>query len=322
MSIKIYNGKKMHLVNIVDFNNFINELRVKSNIEVDNYIKSLFLNKMLNAIDKYFIFKFEKIDFKEWVGCIKSEFSFEKEDVINFTKHNNDYKSIRDLILMHIMKLPEKLDASSYRNVNFDIYFKVNFFIMKDKILMIPYFEQDFFNKILSNHHYVDDYAYQDSRDDTGGIDEIDYEKRGSDWKEALSGDAFSIKGIEVDIVKYERLYSNFVDMSYSRMSNLNIIEHYNYEKRMFRLAKDRIVARRIKERAKKYEDEGKEVRPSDFMGVYLDFAEEFKKSYSDMEKLEENNLTNEMSELISYFKSIIPDININSYIKMKIKPY
>lgn len=327
MSTKIYNGKKMPLMDLKEFYEFIKNLRVEATEVADEYVLSMLLNKSIEVIDKYFVFRYEDVDFKEFEQLVKNKFSFDDDEKLDLSPNKDgSYNSLRSIVFKNIMGLPKRLKASLIRDLDFDLYFKINFFILNEKILMIPYYEQSFYEEILDKQKGVECYAYQNSTDKFDDVSQEEWDLREDEWGQCLSGNAFDLKGIVIDIVDDERVYYNFTKMGGNRKNkNLEEISHSSYEERMFNLAKDRVSGLRMKEGIKKFEidNPGKKVSGSVVMPIFMDFSKEFKENYPNgMVPVKRNEFTEQMDYWIKYFKKIIPDVNVNSYIKMQMKPW
>lgn len=320
MSTKIYNGKKMPIMTMKEFNRFITSLRKKSNKVAREYITTTILNKCIYLIDKYYLIKHEQCDFKEFDQLVRTTFWFEKDEEVDYTGKT---QNIRSLLFIKMVRLPEQLESSVTRNVAFDLYFKISFFILKDKILLLPMYEQrKIYDSVLKSYKKIENYEYFDNTDRPDEISKKLWTKRRKDWEALTEGNAFELKGLNIDIVKEDISFSSFMNMR--DVKDLSTIPHKSYEKRIFDLAKEKMLHKRFSDEIYNYQKEnpGKKIYGSFYIPIMSNFAQELKESFEGTKVIKNNDFSKELQKNISVIKKIIPDVNINSYINMSIKPW
>lgn len=85
----------------------------------------------------------------------------------------------------YLNKINEDIFSSGRRHPDYDLSFTLSFFILKDKVLIRLFTENERMEMFIRNHPLLESYYYQDSTDCPNDIDEKEWEQRSRDWSEA-----------------------------------------------------------------------------------------------------------------------------------------
>ena len=171
MSTKIYNGMYVDNMSIKEFNDWCLSLRKRLiQIAIKQYYKGV-----ANIAQSIFLWQKSGLDFCPYYKALDTD------------KLNSDWSVSQILGYSETIanRLAHRSEATKMRievESDFDYQFSLSVFPTDDKILLIPYTENEEFLKCLVNDEKVHSYPYYDNADAPSDITDEEWEERGRIW--------------------------------------------------------------------------------------------------------------------------------------------
>jgi len=196
MSTKIYEGCQIHVTTLLEYQEFVND--IKSLIVPE--IKRLIISEAFDYATKL-------IDDLRKRG---PGFSLEGSDNKSFIRYGyREYKKAC------------KEDSSVWSKVHSG---SAAVFMIAGKVLAVPFFGRSEITNIFKNHPKVSEYGYYDNSDKPEDISDYDWTIRHENWCEALGGD-MSLSPVEAGSIIV------FDEPEYQLMSQFGIWDDTDYIK-------------------------------------------------------------------------------------------
>jgi hypothetical protein len=206
MSTKIYNGFILN-VNPLSFHEVTQCYKVVRTEMVKVFKREIFPKYIMEEI--LHVINNEHLTFEKLVTLLKNQF-----------KHTNRFNpNKKDTILnfaYQVLEAKQYEESLTSERKFYDLQCTVAFIAIKDKILGLHYFNDNFeYEKAFNKLPFIQNYDYWDNSDPLESVSEKDWKQREKDWEEALPlATAPSEVGLIGEIVKGSHFYDFY---SYSR---------------------------------------------------------------------------------------------------------
>lgn len=165
MSTKIYNGYMIGNCSLAELHIFVMKARqILDNVR-ENMYQKLVINWITNKIDRLTLNLLDEQKIIEEEGCC-----------------------LQTLARNYIIKQIKEIKQTGGRDSEYDIDYNFSIIPIKDKILILIYFEREEFIEAWEGMEEVNDYPYWNNTDPPEELSDELWNKREKDWEEALPG--------------------------------------------------------------------------------------------------------------------------------------